>query len=111
MRTYKEALEEMVWQFAHKGVKRGKSVLHTGGLSALESAFDTLGWSDPYYVKDMNGVICDVDGCAEFVSNQGINWRDKGYWCLCIEHGFSKNNMPPIDTEPEKVWEEVQQLL
>ena len=96
MNKYREALEEMVWQFAHRGTKGGKSALFTGGLSALESGFEALGWDDPHYVEDYNGVICDVEGCAEFVSNQGLNWHDKGYWRLCHEHGFIKEPMPDM---------------
>ena len=90
------ALEHMTWQFAHRGVKGGKSVLHTGGLSALEEAFHVLGWEDPHYVEDTDGVICDVEGCAEFTTNQGCNWKDQGYWCLCSEHGFEKTPMPKM---------------
>jgi hypothetical protein len=42
-----DALKDMVWQFAYRGVKSGKENIHTGGLSALELAFDVLGWVDP----------------------------------------------------------------
>ena len=86
MESFREALEDMVWQFAHRGVKGGKSVMHTGGLSALEGAFIALGWDDPKYVEDMDGSICDVDGCAEWVVAQGGMWREEGYWCLCRDH-------------------------
>ncbi len=89
MNRYKDALEEMVWQFAYRGVKNGKSVMHTGGLSALESAFETLGWSDPKEVDDMDGCICDVEGCAEWISCQGGAWSETGYWCLCSDHYHS----------------------
>jgi hypothetical protein len=92
----REALEDMAWQFAYKGVKNGKSVLHTGGLSALESAFIALGWDDPHFIEDYDGVICDVEGCAEFVTNQGSNWSDRGYWCLCFKHGSSKTPFPKM---------------
>jgi len=84
--NYKEALEEMTWQFAYRGVKNGKSVMHTGGLSALESAFETLGWDDPKFFDDMDGFICDVKGCPEWVEAQGGMWRETGYWCLCSKH-------------------------
>lgn len=96
MSKYKEALESMVWQFAHRGVKGGTSILYTGGLSALESAFEALGWEDPHVVEDCDLLICDVEGCAEFVTNQGVNWADKGYWCLCHNHGFSKEPFPKM---------------
>ena len=51
-----EALEGMVDQFAYRRVSRwgrGKRLaFNTGGLSALEWAFDALGWDDPHYIKD-----------------------------------------------------------
>jgi len=96
MNNYKAALEDMVWQFAYRGVKNGKSVLYTAGLSALELAFEALGWSDPKYFEDMDGAICDVEGCAGWVTSGGINWRETGYWCLCHEHGFSKEPQPKM---------------
>ena len=48
----KEALIDMVNQFAYRGTYEGRENLHTGGLSALESAFDALGISDPITVLD-----------------------------------------------------------
>ena len=93
---YREALEDMTWQFAHKGVIKGKSALFTGGLSTLEGAFETLGWDDPHFVEDCDGVICDVEGCMEFATTGGINWHDKGYWRLCSEHAFSKETCPKM---------------
>jgi len=44
-------LVDMVGQFAYSSTHRGKAVIHTGGLSALESAFDALGWPDPKPVE------------------------------------------------------------
>lgn len=43
----RDALLDMTYQFAYEGTKGGKDVYHTGGLSALEHAFDILGWADP----------------------------------------------------------------
>ena len=83
---YKEALEDMVWQFAYRDTKGNKPVLHTGGLSALEGAFEVLGWEDPKVIEDTDGVICDVKNCPEWVTNQGMGWRNTGYWCLCSGH-------------------------
>ena len=45
-----EVLEDMVWQFGYRGVKNKRPVIHTGGLSALEAAFEVLGWEDPHYL-------------------------------------------------------------
>ena len=49
---YKEALEDMAWQFGYRGTKDGKEVIHTGGLSALETAFFVLGWDDPHIINN-----------------------------------------------------------
>ena len=48
----REALIDMVWQFAYEGTKNGKGVMRTGGLSALEDAFVALGLSDPITVYE-----------------------------------------------------------
>ena len=87
MNEYKEALEHMVWQFAYRSIdKDNKSILWTGGLFALEGAFNALGWIDPHIVEDFDGGICDVKGCSEWVEAQGGMWADTGYWCLCRIH-------------------------
>ena len=90
MDNYKEALEEMVWQFAHRSVGKGnKSILWSGGLSALERAFKALGWDNPKVIPDTDGLICDVKRCSGWVEAQGGMWADTGYWCLCAEHSAS----------------------
>ena len=87
MKEYKEALEGMVWQFAYRSVnKDNKSILWTGGTSALEYAFIALSWQDPHIVEDFDGGICDVEGCAGWVVAQGGMWVETGYWCLCDKH-------------------------
>ena len=91
----KEALEGMVWQFAYDTVIDGKPALTTGGLSALESAFDALGWSDPHIYPDYDGVVCDVEGCAGRVAAQGGMWADTGYWCLCPKHSDASRKGKP----------------
>ena len=96
MNKYKDALEGMVWQFAHRGVRDNKPILWTGGLSALEDAFEVLGWTDPKYFEDMED-ICDVEGCMEWVVSQGTGWAETGYWCLCREHSQSSR----IDPQPK----------
>ena len=86
MNEYKEALEDMVWQFAHRGTKGGKSILWTGGQSALEHAFGVLDYHDPKFIDDIDGCICDVEDCPEWVEAQGGMWANTGYWCLCRIH-------------------------
>lgn len=42
-------IEDLVSQFAYEGATRGGlPALTTGGLSALENAFEILGWTDPH---------------------------------------------------------------
>lgn len=53
------ALEGMVNQFEY--IDGGKR--HTGGLSALETAFDVLGWDDPSPAPDF--LLCQFEGCRE----------------------------------------------
>ena len=48
----REALADMVNQFAYEGTKNGEGVMRTGGLSALEDAFVALGLSDPITVYE-----------------------------------------------------------
>ena len=92
---YREALEDMVWQFAYHGTKNKKPMLHSGGLSALELAFDTLEWNDPHILEDSDGVSCDVENCYEPISGSGCSWRETGYWCCCLEHNkLARQNEP-----------------
>jgi hypothetical protein len=55
-----EALEGMVYQFAYWSDTAGGFC--TGGLSALEDAFEVLGWEDPHPVPE---VRCDEPGCLQ----------------------------------------------
>jgi len=48
----REALLNMINQFAYRGTKDGVNVIHTGGLSALEDAFSAIGLSDPCSEKE-----------------------------------------------------------
>ena len=58
----REALADMVSQFAYRGTYEGRENLHTGGLSALESAFDALGISDPITVLGFEAAIKNTEG-------------------------------------------------
>lgn len=42
-------IEGLVWQFAYSNPDGS---IHHGGLSALEDAFEALGWESPYMEKD-----------------------------------------------------------
>jgi hypothetical protein len=90
---YKEALEDMVWQFGYRGVKDNKPVIHTGGLSALEGAFEALGWEDPHYLPE-EGYTCEVVGCME-PDTCGTHWG-KLYLRLCYEHYLQSEMGKPM---------------
>mgnify|MGYP001569572096 CR=1 FL=1 len=74
----REALQSMIEQFAF--VSDGK--IHTGGLSALECAFDAMGWDDPHPAPKY--LVCDEPGCG----NQATcGWPLKtGYRRTCGNH-------------------------
>ena len=58
---YKEALLDMVCQFAcHcQDKQRGLPAFTSGGLSALEHAFDVLGWDDPMPCPENKCFLCN----------------------------------------------------
>lgn len=39
---------------------------------------------------------CDVEGCNETASSQGMHWRDLGYWCVCPKHSQMGREGKPI---------------
>lgn len=81
---YKEALEDMVWQFAYQIDGKGKVPPRLGcmGLSALEQAFSVLGWENPHPVPDSS---CDIKKCQRF-PHAGVPFPDGDYLSLCSEH-------------------------
>ena len=85
----KEALEDMIYQFGYRGVVNNKPVITTGGLSALESAFNALEWFDPHFIQE-EGNTCEIVGCME-ESSSGQNWGDM-YLRLCYKHSAMLRN-------------------
>jgi hypothetical protein len=83
----REALEGMVWQFAHRFARNGRRYLGTMGLSALEDAFAALGWNDPHPCDD-EGFGCARPGCAEWATC-GQPTPD-GYEWLCSTHSLAE---------------------
>ncbi len=73
-------IEELARQFG--GWHSVKGGYTTNGLSALEGAFELLGWDDPHIDK---GSRCDEPGCKKQIS---CGWPDgKGkYRRTCGEH-------------------------
>lgn len=74
----REALESMVNQYAV--VDSGK--IHTGGMSALEEAFDALGIDDPSPAP--SHLLCDEPGCGN--ANTCGFPGTQGYRRTCSEH-------------------------
>ena len=105
--VYKEALEGMVWQFGFRDTVNDRLAITNGGLSALEEAFDALGWNNPHYVND-SSMECEIEGCHEWRSPQ-IVWDDV-YVLICSKHFAdycAKKPRPPlkqsaIDREAER---------
>ena len=73
----------MVYQFGFRGVREGKPMIWAGGLSALEEAFEALGWANPHYLPE-EGFTCEVAGCMK-EDTCGTPWGDL-YLRLCSEH-------------------------
>jgi hypothetical protein len=77
----RETIEALVSQFGYWSDSAGG--LHTGGLSALEDAFDALGWEDPHPQPDMR---CDEPGCMK---QQSVGApTPTGYRSMCTDHGL-----------------------
>jgi len=85
-----EALEGMCYQFGYWS--DGVGGVGTGGLSALELAFEFLGWGDPHPVPEMR---CKVEGCLK---QNTVGWPclDEGhrYHRTCGDHWRSMEGAP-----------------
>lgn len=81
---YREALEDMVWQFAYRIDGKGRTPPRLGnmGLSALEGAFSALGWDNPHPCPDSS---CDIKKCQRW-PHAGVPFPDGDYLSLCSEH-------------------------
>lgn len=85
IKELRDVIEDMVYQFGYSGVKDGQPTLGSGGLSALDGAFDALGWSNPYIIP--NPVWCDapVEPRCPHQTTCGTPTPD-GYKRFCDEH-------------------------
>jgi hypothetical protein len=79
----REALEDMAFQFSYRSTHNNRPNLITGGLSALESAFNALGWDDPHPLPE-EGNTCEIKGCMNEPTS-GQHWG-KMYLNLCYKH-------------------------
>ena len=98
----RDALEDMVFQFGYRGVRDNKPIIHTAGLSALELAFDVLGWDDPHFIEE-KGNTCEVEGCAKDICCGTPAW-DGLYLCLCHEHSKDLEDNKPENTNTSFVY-------
>lgn len=91
--NWRDIVEDLVWQFAYRSNDTSRKWLTTGGLSALEGAFEALGWDDPHYVTEDG---CEHPGCAAWATC-GAPTPD-GYRRLCNEH-YRTDARPPASGE------------
>ena len=77
----KEIIEGLLYQFAYQGEKGGRAMLWTGGMSALERAFDFIGWDNPHFVPEME---CEIEGCHSF-ADCGLS-TPNGVIQVCTNH-------------------------
>ena len=80
---FRDALEDMVRQYAYWSDRFGGYT--DGGLSALEYAFQALGWSDPHPAPEAR---CDEPGCMKQWTCGTPRTRGKpgGYRRTCGDH-------------------------
>jgi len=92
VQEWRVALEDCALQF---GYRVEGPAISTAGLSALEDAFDLLGWDDPHPLDESQG--CDIKGCRH-PSTSGLIWGDL-YLRLCHNHTsdcFVKKDRPAV---------------
>jgi len=77
IKQFRAALESMCKQFAFWG----SPGLWTGGLSALEQAFDALGWDETHPSPEL---VCSEEGCNERVTCSTP--ATDGYRLTCSKH-------------------------
>ena len=75
----REIIEDLLYQFAYDD---SHGSIGTGGLSALEAAFDYVGWEDPHPLD--KELLCNDAGCDRRATCGTPT--DFGYKRLCYEH-------------------------
>ena len=70
--TEREALESMVRQFAHWNDAVGGYT--TGGFSALEDAFEVIGWDDPHPAPEARCYKCKRQSTIGTPTAEGYRW-------------------------------------
>jgi len=97
---FREALEDMTNQFAYQWDGHGNKPpsIGTGGLSALEHAFDVLGWTDPQPAPDAS---CDIKGCQKW-TQAGIPFPNGDYLRVCSDHSAEQREQIDILSRKKK---------
>ena len=89
----REIIEDLVLQFGYRSARNRQTVIGTAGLSALEWAFQFLGWKDPHPIPWAG---CQAKGCYQ-PATCGTPTPD-GYKSLCGNHYREIN--PPKKRKP-----------
>ena len=76
-----DVIKDLLHQFAYSGEKDGRAMLWTGGLSALESGFEFVGWDNPHFTPELECERTDCHAAAVC----GASTPD-GYRRLCSKH-------------------------
>jgi hypothetical protein len=90
--NWRDVVEDMVRQFGYRGNDSKRRWITAGGLSALEGAFEALGWDDPHYVNEGG---CDHPDCAEWATSGRPT--PEGYKSLCFKHYRQYDDDVPRD--------------
>jgi hypothetical protein len=78
IKALRDTVRNLIIQF---GSYNNKGGIGTSGLSALEDAFDALGWDDPHEIPEMT---CDEPGCKKHIT---CGWPSPiGYRRTCGDH-------------------------
>lgn len=102
-KEYRDALEDMVWQFAYKSNGKGRrpASLFTGGLSALEHAFDVLGYDDPHPAPEGE---CVVKGCRNWATCGTPKGAKNGQYMSCCGYHMREADLGgTFDIKPERI--------
>lgn len=102
-KAYKDALKDMAWQFAFRANGKGRrpASLFTGGLSALEHAFDVLGYSNPHPAPEGE---CAVKGCREWATCGTPHGAKNGqYLSCCGTHMALAGLGDTFDIKPDRI--------
>jgi len=57
-------------------------IISISGIEEIEVLLDKVNKN----LHELWRVFCDVKGCNETASGQGIYWKNSGHWCLCSKH-------------------------